>query len=115
MQTNGKYLNTQVSYQFTAPDSLPMVGPGAQLQVSFGTNSAGKGTRLLYAARELYTGSQYVSVFDTIAARHAIRDLSSQLADNAATDLLLPAVVNRDSGDNSPSLQVRRHLHGNQW
>ena len=52
--SNSQFLDTQVQYQFAVPivgaAPIPIVGPGAQVQMAFG--GTGNATRLLYAARQ---------------------------------------------------------------
>jgi hypothetical protein len=47
-------LDTEVEYRFMLPGGIPLEGPGAQVQVAYGT--AGNVTRLLYAAPLLSPG-----------------------------------------------------------
>jgi hypothetical protein len=49
-----KPLGTRVSYAFTQQDGTPLIGPGAQAEVTFGP--AGEVTHLRYAVRELKPG-----------------------------------------------------------
>ena len=52
--SNSQFLDTHVKYQFAVPlvgaAPIPIVGPGAQVQLAFG--GPGNATRLLYAARQ---------------------------------------------------------------
>jgi hypothetical protein len=54
--SNTYLLDTAVSYQFVEPSNgIPLVGPGAQVQVSYQPNTYGT-THLLYACRQLQAG-----------------------------------------------------------
>jgi hypothetical protein len=48
--SNSQSLDTHVQYQFSTPGGYPIIGPGAQVQVAYGSNTTA--TRLLYAARQ---------------------------------------------------------------
>jgi hypothetical protein len=52
--SNSVALDTAVAYEFYGPSGYPFVGPGAQLQVSYG--ATGNVTRLYYATRQLTAG-----------------------------------------------------------
>ena len=58
-------LDTQVSYRFTI-DGYPLVGPGAQIQISFGAE--GNVTRLMHATRTLEPGPRWRSSTPTRCA-----------------------------------------------
>jgi hypothetical protein len=47
-------LDTQVNFDFRDPTGIPIIGPGAQVQVAFGPT--GNVSRLYYAARQLAAG-----------------------------------------------------------
>ena len=49
-------LDTQVNYQFTDNNGIPIIGPGAQARVAYGLN--GQVTYLLYTAPRLVAGPQ---------------------------------------------------------
>jgi hypothetical protein len=51
---NSKPLDTQVSYKFTVPTGHRLIGPGAQVQVTY--DSGGRVSQLHYAARRLEAG-----------------------------------------------------------
>jgi hypothetical protein len=63
--SNTQPLDTTVRYQFTLGSGYPLVGPGAQVQVSYG---GGNVTRLLYANRQLQPGSLVQLVPPNIAS-----------------------------------------------
>ncbi len=65
MLSSSNALDTEVDYQFVIPPGYPLIGPGAQVQFSFGTNGAV--TRLLYAARQLSPGPM-VSIISSATA-----------------------------------------------
>jgi Family of unknown function (DUF6345) len=75
-------LDTHVNHRFTV-DGYPLVGPGAQIQVSYGAE--GNVTRLLHATRTLEPGPA-VAIIDaeTVTAR-----LACALVDEAEIDLQL--------------------------
>jgi hypothetical protein len=62
------YLDTQVSYQFSL-QGLPVVGPGAQVQVAFGPT--GSVSRLLYTTRQLALGPMVALIDPTVASNRA--------------------------------------------
>ena len=88
-------LDTQVSYRFTV-DGYPLVGPGAQIQMSFGAE--GNVTRLVHATRTLEPGPS-VAIIDADTMR---RRLACSLPDDAEVDLRLvyfaPSLRNALSG-----------------
>jgi len=65
-------LDTQVSYAFSEANGYPLVGPGAQVQVTY--DGAGRVSRLHYAARQLKTGPS-VQVISESEARDRIARL----------------------------------------
>src|SRR5271166_5242144 len=75
-------LDTHVSYRFTI-DGYPLVGPGAQIQISFGAE--GNVTRLIHATRVLEPGPS-VAIIDADAIRHRI---SCSVTDDVAVDVRL--------------------------
>jgi hypothetical protein len=75
-------LDTRVSYRFTV-DGYPLVGPGAQIQISFGAE--GNVTRLVHATRALEPGPS-VAIIDADAMRHR---LACSLPDDAEVDVRL--------------------------
>jgi Family of unknown function (DUF6345) len=75
-------LDTQVSYRMTI-DGYPLVGPGAQIQMSFGTE--GNVTRLMHATRTLEAGPS-VAVIDADTMR---RRLACSLPEDADVDVRL--------------------------
>lgn len=71
-------LDTQVSYRFTI-DGYPLVGPGAQIQTSFGAE--GNVTRLVHATRTLEPGPS-VAIIDADTMRHGLAcSLQARTAD----------------------------------
>jgi Family of unknown function (DUF6345) len=64
--SNTHPLDTEVDYRFTDPNGHPMMGPGAQVQLSYGP--AGNVTRLLYAARQLSNQGITVQVISSSTA-----------------------------------------------
>ena len=75
-------LDTHVSYRF-AVDGHPLVGPGAQIQISFAAE--GEVTRLIHATRVLEPGPS-VAIIDADEIR---RRVSCSLADDVAVDVRL--------------------------
>jgi hypothetical protein len=75
-------LDTHVSYRFTL-DGYPLVGPGAQIQISFATD--GDVTRLVHATRVLEPGPS-VAIVDPDAVRHRI---CCSLSDDVVVDVRL--------------------------
>ena len=75
-------LDTKVSYRFTV-DGYPLVGPGAQIQMSFGAE--GNVTRLVHATRTLEPGPS-VAIIDAETMRHR---LACSLPDDAEVDVRL--------------------------
>jgi hypothetical protein len=69
-------LDTEVSYQFTDPGGIPLVGPGAQVQVAYQaqTNIVFATTHLLYAVRQLQSAGSVT----IISSNEAIRRVASQ-------------------------------------
>ena len=64
-----KELDTQVSYKFSEPNGYPLIGPGAQVHITF--DADGHVTQLQYAARSLKAGAQ-VKILSEAAARERI-------------------------------------------
>jgi hypothetical protein len=62
-------IDTEVNYQLTL-QGLPVVGPGAQVQVAYGPNGAV--TRLHYAARQLAPGPMVAIISPTVASNNAV-------------------------------------------
>ncbi|GEM_PF-3540696 len=75
-------LDTHVSYRFVV-DGYPLVGPGAQIQISFA--AGGEVTRLIHATRVLEPGPS-VAIIDADAIRHRI---SCSLTDDVVVDVRL--------------------------
>jgi hypothetical protein len=75
-------LDTHVRYRFVV-DGHPLVGPGAQIQISFAAD--GEVTRLMHATRTLAPGPS-VAIIDADAIR---RRISRSLADDVVVDLRL--------------------------
>jgi Family of unknown function (DUF6345) len=75
-------LDTQVSYRFTI-DGYPLVGPGAQIQISFGAE--GNVTRLVHATRTLELGPS-VAIIDADTMRQR---LACSLPDDAEINVRL--------------------------
>ena len=75
-------LDTQVSYRFTI-DGYPLVGPGAQIQISFGAE--GNVTRLVHATRTLEPGPS-VAIIDADTMRQR---LACSLPDDAEVNVRL--------------------------
>lgn len=71
--SNSQSLDTHVLYQFSTPGGYPLVGPGAQVQVAYGSNGAA--TRLLYATRQLslQITSTVPVISPTVAGNRAAR------------------------------------------
>jgi subtilisin family serine protease len=67
--SNSTYLDTQVNYQFTDGAGYPMVGPGAQVQVTYGPT--GQVTRLHYSAPQLVAGTPVQIIPSTVASNRA--------------------------------------------
>jgi hypothetical protein len=75
-------LDTHVSYRFVV-NGYPLVGPGAQIQISFAAD--GEVTRLIHATRLLEPGPS-VAIIDADEIRHRI---SCSLADDVVVDVRL--------------------------
>ncbi|MGO9489355.1 MAG: DUF6345 domain-containing protein [Solirubrobacteraceae bacterium] len=75
-------LDTEVSYRFTI-DGYPLVGPGAQIQISFGAE--GNVTRLVHATRTLEPGPS-VAIIDADTLRQR---LACSLPDDAEVNVRL--------------------------
>jgi hypothetical protein len=75
-------LDTHVSYRFVA-DGYPLVGPGAQIQISFAAD--GEVTRLIHATRTLEPGPS-VAIIDADTIRQRI---SCSLTDDVVVDVRL--------------------------
>jgi len=88
-------LDTHVSYRFTV-DGYPLVGPGAQIQMSFAAD--GNVTRLIHATRVLESGPS-VAIIDADVVRQRI---SCSIPDDVTVDLrlvyLAPSLRNALSG-----------------
>jgi hypothetical protein len=69
--SNSQYLDTQVNYQFVLPNGYPLVGPGAQVQMSCGPT--GNVTRFLYAARRLTQGPMVNVIAPDVASNRLAR------------------------------------------
>jgi Subtilase family/Family of unknown function (DUF6345) len=67
--TNNTYLDTQVNYQFADGAGYPIVGPGAQVQVTYGPT--GQVTRLHYSAPQLAAAAQVQIIPPTVASNRA--------------------------------------------
>jgi hypothetical protein len=63
--SNSGPLDTRVSWRLSTPNGYPLVGPGAQIQVTFGSD--GNASRFLYAARQLQAGPM-VQIISTTEA-----------------------------------------------
>lgn len=74
--SNGAFLDTQVKYHFLTPGSVapgpPIIGPGAQVQIAFGTNGAV--ARLHYAARR-YSQGPTIAIFPPSQASNRVARL----------------------------------------
>jgi len=74
--SNSAFLDTHVKYQFTTPGTVapgyPIIGPGAQVQVTYGPTGAV--TRLHYAARR-YSQGQTVAVISPSLASNRVAHL----------------------------------------
>jgi autotransporter-associated beta strand protein len=68
--SNNQPLDTAVNYEFQDPNGYPLVGPGAQVQVSYG--ATGNVTRLLYAARQLTPGPSAVQLMSASDASNHV-------------------------------------------
>ena len=75
-------LDTHVSYRFVV-DGYPLVGPGAQIQISF--DAEGKVTRLIHATRTLEPGPS-VAIIDAETIRHRV---ACSLPDDVEVDVRL--------------------------
>jgi hypothetical protein len=75
-------LDTHVSYRFVV-DGYPLVGPGAQIQISFAAK--GEVTRLIHATRVLEPGPS-VAIIDADAIRQRI---ASSVTDDVVVDVRL--------------------------
>ncbi len=75
-------LDTHVSHRFTV-DGYPLVGPGAQIQISFGAD--GEVTRLIHATRVIEPGPS-VAIIDAEEIRNRI---ACSLTDDALVDVRL--------------------------
>jgi hypothetical protein len=91
-------LDTKVSYRFTL-DGYPLVGPGAQIQISFGAE--GNVTRLQHATRTLERGATVPIIgADTLRAR-----IACGLADDAEVEVRL--VYHSPSLHNALSIEAQ--------
>ena len=77
------YLDTRVAYTFCDPAGYPMIGPGAQVQITYG--ASGNVTRLRYATCQMATGPS-VSV---ITATEASNRIARLFAPGSQIDLRL--------------------------
>ena len=84
VMSNSAFLDTSVKYQFTTPGTVapgyPIIGPGAQVQVTYGTN--GGITRLHYAARSYSQGKMVAVISPGLAAErvaHLFPGLNAQI------------------------------------
>jgi hypothetical protein len=75
-------LDTHVSYRFVV-DGYPLVGPGAQIQISYAAK--GEVTRLIHATRVLESGPS-VAIIDADAIRQRI---ASSVTDDVVVDVRL--------------------------
>ena len=64
--SNSTYLDTEVSYHFSLPGGIPLLGPGAQVQVQYAPG--GNVSRLHYAARQLVQGPMVPVISPTEAS-----------------------------------------------
>jgi Family of unknown function (DUF6345) len=73
--SNRAFLDTHVKYEFTTPGAAapgyPIIGPGAQVQVTYGTN--GGITRLHYAARRYSEGKMVAVISPGLAGERVAR------------------------------------------
>ncbi|HEY5910440.1 MAG TPA: DUF6345 domain-containing protein [Verrucomicrobiae bacterium] len=74
--SNGVFLDTSVKYHFSTPGTVapgyPIIGPGAQVQVTYG--STGAVTRLHYATRR-YSEGQMVAIISPSTASNRVARL----------------------------------------
>ncbi len=70
-----QYLDTQVEYRFADANGVPLIGPGAQVQLTFGANS--NVSRLRYAASQLGPGPSVAIISPSEAANRAAGRLSA--------------------------------------
>jgi hypothetical protein len=82
--SNSAFLDTHVKYQFstqgTVAPGYPIIGPGAQVQVTYGTN--GGITRLHYAARRYLEGKTVAVISPSLASErvaHLFPGLNAQI------------------------------------
>ncbi|MCX6929643.1 MAG: hypothetical protein NT154_41475, partial [Verrucomicrobia bacterium] len=82
--SNRAFLDTHVKYEFSTPGAAapgyPIIGPGAQVQVTYGTN--GGITRLHYAARRYSEGKMVAVISPGLAGErvaHLFPGLNAQL------------------------------------
>jgi Family of unknown function (DUF6345) len=64
--SNSGPLDTRVSWRLSTPNDYPLVGPGAQIQFTFGPT--GNVSRLLYSARQLQAGPMVQIISSTEAS-----------------------------------------------
>jgi len=64
-------LDTQVSYRFSEPGGHPLIGPGAQVQVTY--DGAGRVSRFCYATRQLRQGAPVQVLSDAEARKRIAR------------------------------------------
>lgn len=64
-------LDTKVNYKFAAPNGIPFIGPGAQLQVAY--NAKGSVIQLYYGWREVKEGSKVKIISETEARSRIAR------------------------------------------
>ncbi|MGA2281368.1 MAG: hypothetical protein ABSG80_13820 [Verrucomicrobiota bacterium] len=78
-----QYLDTQVNFQFDLTNGYPLIGPGAQVQLTYG--ATGNVTHLLYSSRQLAAGPS-VEIFSASEASNRVARL---LPANAQINLQL--------------------------
>jgi len=81
-----------VKYQFSTPGAAapgyPIIGPGAQVQVTYGTN--GGITRLHYAARRFSEGKTVAVISPGLASERVATCSRVERTGNAATGFIMP-------------------------
>jgi Family of unknown function (DUF6345) len=81
--SNSAFLDTRVAYQFSLPGGYPLIGPGAQVDLTFGPG--GNVTRLQYAARQLEPGPSV----EILPSSEAVRRVARLFPANARIDAQL--------------------------